>query len=31
LLDDMYTELTHMRFLYENIICVYEKAHVMVV
>jgi len=27
----LYTELTHMRILYEEIICVYVKAYVMVV
>ena len=29
--DDMYTELTHMKISYGEIIYVYEKAYVMVV
>jgi len=27
---DMYTELTRIRILYEEITCVYKKAHVIV-
>jgi hypothetical protein len=31
LLDDMFTKLTRIRILYEEITCVYGKAHVTVV
>ena len=31
LLDDIYTKLTCMRILYEEITCVYRKTHVTIV